>query len=417
LRVVLILFFSLSLLFSSNLENLLNSLEKSAKSGADYKEYKSLIEKAEDEIYKIEDKDKKRELTKRIFLIEGEFISTIEKKYKNFNAFFEGYCISNSFKEALKELRDANNYIDNKFKSKLFKNYVDWNGFDIGVLAVNVQKIAKELLEQSFKEWSKKRIIHACSQDDYKYINCSNEYKDFLKKYNSSFTFRTHQLSLISSKRMQEMIKSINENVEDKITAFAKVMDDCKCMRHYRRVLSQYYPKKEANLISKLSYKIKKKCKYYCPLLWEVTYTQAGKFNAQKCYGGDDLVVGINGVAKFTDVFLMPSFEIWAKLSSAQESACEKTYYYNKGYGPKLIEFHMVNDSGEHFKSDGLDYDFRYSNDKAKYRYIFIEHNGDFFGDKIQITDELLKKIDKRVPFSVKFECSGGEWRFRPLKD
>ena len=411
MKLIFTILFATMFVFSNSLDSLLKTLENGAKGGADYKEYKNSMQRAEDEIFKLKDKDKKAKYTDELFTIEGYFAITVKKKYKNFNAFFEGNCISNSFRKAIKELSVANNYFDNKYKTNIFKDYSD-NGIDVGLFAAGIRKVAEKLLNQSYTKWKEKTVNQTCTKDDYEYINCSNEYKDFLKASNAMFNFKTVQLNLISSKRMQEMLKKIDEEVEEKITAFAKVMDDCKCMRHYKGVLKEYYPKKEANLISKLSRKIKKKCKFYCPLLWEVTYTQMGSFNAQECYGGDNLIVYIDGEAKFTNVFLMPSFETWGKLSSYQESACDRAYKN----GPMVSNFHLVNDEGIHFKIDGLSYDFRYSSNEAEFRNIHVEHNGDFFGDKLQISDAILKKIDKRVPFTINKSC-GSVWKFRPLKE
>ncbi len=413
MRLIFIILFATVFLFSDSLNNLLRALESAAKGGESYKEYKGLMTKVENEIYKIKDKEKKRKYTERLFIIEGEFITTIEKKYKNFNLFFEGYCASSNFKGALEELSKANNYFDSKFKTKLFKNYSDWDGFDISLLTVNIQKIAKNLLEQSFNRWSKKRLINACSYDDYKYINCSNEYKKFLTKYNSSFSFRTMQLNLISSKRMQEMLNKIDKNTQEQITNFAKVMDDCKCMRHYKGVLKEYYPKKEANLISSLSKKIKKRCKALCPFLWKITFTQHATFNSRFHCGTDDLVVSVNGRVVFNNVLLMPSKEAWFKISSVQERACEK----RKSMHPTIEEFHLVNDEGKHYTDiKDLDYEFNTESSDYRARKILFWHNAECFGDEFYVDDKLYKKISERKPFTLHHEF-GIVWEFKPIKE
>ena len=62
MRVVLFLFFVASLLFSNSLDSLLNSLERAAQNSANYKDYKSSMQRAEDEIFKLKDKSKKRSI-------------------------------------------------------------------------------------------------------------------------------------------------------------------------------------------------------------------------------------------------------------------------------------------------------------------------------------------------------------------
>ena len=413
MKLIFTILFATVFLFSDSLNNLLRALESAAKGGESYKEYKGLMTKVENEIYKIKDKEKKRKYTERLFVIEGEFIAPIEKKYKNFNLFFEGYCASSDFKGALEELSKANNYFDSKFKTKLFKNYSDWDGFDISLLTVNIQKIAKNLLEKSFNRWSKKRLVNACSQDDYKYINCSNEYKKFLTKYNSSFNSRTVQLNLISSKRMQEILNKIDKNTQEQITNFAKVMEDCKCMRHYKGVLKEYYPKKEANLISSLSKKIKKRCKDFCPFLWEITITQHASFNknAKFICGDDDVPMRVDGTIKLSNVFLMPSCDKWNEISLKQQENCEKHLRNNI----MLTYYNITNESGEVYNNGDLDYDFRASCGGYKEFYIW-EQGPDCFGDRVVINKQISKKIDAHKASDLSRE-PGIKWYFTPINE
>ena len=157
----------------------------------------------------------------------------------------------------------------------------------------------------------------------------------------------------------------------------------------------------------------KKMCKTGCPFLWKIIFTQQATFNSKEVCGTDDLVVSVNGRVVFNDVLLMPSQKAWFKLSSAQESACEK----RKSQHPTIEEFRLVNDEGIHYKSrKELDYEFDTASSDPKARRILLWHDVECFGDEFTVDNNLYKKISEHKAFTLRKKY-GIVWDFRPIKD